>query len=80
MARARGRRPAAARASDPVARRTWAAASARGVPVLDAPDPMVAGVLAAVNGEVGDGPGARRGFGDACPPWSAPTPSAIARR
>ena len=35
-----------------------AAAGRRGVSLLDAPDAAVAGVLAAVSGEVGDGPGA----------------------
>ena len=66
LARAGAGRLVTARASDPVALAVRAAAERRGVPVLDAPDPMVAGVLAAVNGEVGDGPGALvAGLGDA---------------
>jgi thiamine pyrophosphate-dependent acetolactate synthase large subunit-like protein len=66
LARAGAGRLVTARASDPVVLAVRAAAERRGVPVLDAPDPMVAGVLAAVNGEVGDGPGALvAGLGDA---------------
>ena len=56
-----GRAPAgifAARPSDPTVIALREAAVRRGVPVLDAPDATTAGVLAAVSGEIGDGPGA----------------------
>jgi acetolactate synthase-1/2/3 large subunit len=66
LARAGAGRLLTAQATDPVVIAMRAAAERRGVPVLDAPDAMVAGVLAAVNGEVGDGPGAVvAGFGAA---------------
>ena len=58
LARAGAGRLVTARASDAVATAVRAAAERRGLPVLDAPDAAVAGVLAAVSGEVGDGPGA----------------------
>ena len=58
LARAGAGRIFAPRTSDPVAIARRAAAARRGVPVHDAPDAATAGVLAAVSGEIGDGPGA----------------------
>jgi acetolactate synthase-1/2/3 large subunit len=66
LARAGAGRLVTARASDPVALAVRAAAERRGVPILEAHDATLAGVLAAVTGEVGDGPGAMvAGLGDA---------------
>ena len=58
LARAGAGRLVTTRADDPTITGVREAAERRGVPVLDAPDATVAGVLAAVSGEVGDGPGA----------------------
>ncbi len=58
LARAGAGRIFAALTSDPAAIALREAAVRRGVPVHDAPDAATAGVLAAVSGEIGDGPGA----------------------
>ena len=58
LARAGAGRIFAALTSDPAAIALREAAVRRGVPVHEAPDATTAGVLAAVSGEIGDGPGA----------------------
>ena len=58
LARAGAGRIFAALTSDPAAIALREAAVRRGVPVHEAPDAAMAGVLAAVSGEIGDGPGA----------------------
>jgi len=66
LARAGAGRVIVAPGDDPVFAGVRAAAERRGLPILDAPDAAIAGVLAAVSGEVGDGPGALVGsLGDA---------------
>jgi acetolactate synthase-1/2/3 large subunit len=67
LARAGAGRLVTTRADDPTITGVREAAERRGVPVLDAPDATVAGVLAAVSGEVGDGPGAVVASLDAAP-------------
>jgi acetolactate synthase-1/2/3 large subunit len=58
LARAGAARIFAPPASDPIVTALREAAARRGVLVHDAPDTVTAGVLAAVSGEIGDGPGA----------------------
>jgi len=58
LTRAGAGRIFAALTSDPAAIALREAAARRGVPVHDAPEAATAGVLAAVSGEIGDGPGA----------------------
>jgi acetolactate synthase I/II/III large subunit len=67
LARAGAGRLVTTRADDPTITGVREAAERRGMPVLDAPDATVAGVLAAVSGEVGDGPGAVVASLDAAP-------------
>jgi acetolactate synthase-1/2/3 large subunit len=66
LARAGAGQLVAAPGDTPVTLAVREAAARRGLPVLQAPDATVAGLLAAVSGEVGDGPGAViAGLGDA---------------
>ena len=58
LARAGTGRIVSTRVGTPVATAVRDASMRRGIPVIDAPDAATAGVLAAVSGEVGDGPGA----------------------
>ena len=66
LARAGAGRLVVAPGDNPVILAVREAATRRGLAALQAPDAMVSGVLAAVSGEIGDGPGALvAGLGDA---------------